>query len=294
MSEWPSMTTMSSHFIEEDVHEPNVSKWRIRWSETIPYILLHVACIGVFWVGFSWAALALCLGMYVVRMFAITGFYHRYFSHRTFRTTRPVQFLMGLLGTSAVQRGPIWWAAHHRHHHRKSDQDGDLHSPVQTSLLWSHVGWQYHRDAADHDDRVIRDFKRTFPELSVIDRFAWVSPLALVAICVMLWGWQGLVISFAWSTVACWHATFTINSLCHVWGAQPFETGDTSRNNFLLALLVMGEGWHNNHHAFQSSCRQGHTWWQLDLTWEILRLGQALGLVTQVKHPPKRAMAHWA
>jgi stearoyl-CoA desaturase (delta-9 desaturase) len=201
---------------------------------------------------------------------------------------------MWFLATASAQRTVRWWAAHHRHHHRKSDQDGDLHSPVQTSLLWSHVGWQYHSDAADHDEHVIRDFKRTFPELLVIDRFAWVSPLALVAICVMLWGWQGLVISFAWSTVACWHATFTINSLCHVWGAQPFETGDTSRNNFLLALLVMGEGWHNNHHAFQSSCRQGHTWWQFDLTWEILRLGQALGLVTQVKHPPKRAMAHWA
>ena len=266
----------------------------ISWNFLIPFCLVHVLCLGVFWTGVSLAPVLAGIALYFLRIFGITAGYHRLYSHRSYHIpSTALRCIMWFLATSSAQRTVSWWAAHHRHHHRRSDRDGDLHSPVQTSLLWSHVGWQYHRNAADHDERVIRDFKRTFPELSVIDRFAWVSPLALVAFCSLMWGWQGLVIAFSWSTVACWHATFTINSLCHVWGSQPFETGDTSRNNLLLALLVMGEGWHNNHHAFQGSCRQGHTWWQIDLTWEILRLGQALGLVTRVKYPPKKAMAHW-
>ena len=300
MSEWPSMTTMSSHFIEEDVHEPNVSKWRIRWSETIPYILLHVACIGVFWVGFSWAALALCLAMYVVRMFAITGFYHRYFSHRTFRTTRPVQFLMGLLGTSAVQRGPIWWAAHHRDHHKYSDTEFDPHSPKQVGFWKAHCGWFLCKEAAPVRIRLVRDWMR-FPELVWLDRFHHV-PVILTALLMLGLGftastwWPGLGLTagqalfwgFFLSTVLCYHGTYTINSLAHVWGRRDFETPDDSRNNFWLALITLGEGWHNNHHHYPASVRQGFRWWELDPTWWTLWTMGKLRLVRDLNGVPDR------
>ena len=291
---------MSSHFIEEDVHEPNVSKWRIRWSETIPYILLHVACIGVFWVGFSWAALALCLAMYVVRMFAITGFYHRYFSHRTFRTTRPVQFLMGLLGTSAVQRGPIWWAAHHRDHHKYSDTEFDPHSPKQVGFWKAHCGWFLCKEAAPVRIRLVRDWMR-FPELVWLDRFHHV-PVILTALLMLGLGftastwWPGLGLTagqalfwgFFLSTVLCYHGTYTINSLAHVWGRRDFETPDDSRNNFWLALITLGEGWHNNHHHYPASVRQGFRWWELDPTWWTLWTMGKLRLVRDLNGVPDR------
>lgn len=273
---------------------PSLRVQDISWNFLVPFCLIHLACLGVIWTGISPAPLVAAVVLYALRIFGITAGYHRLYSHRSYHIpSRALRCIMWFLATSSAQRGVRWWASHHRNHHRHSDQEGDLHSPTQTSLLWSHTGWQYHKSAADTDHGSIRDFDKAFPELATIDRFAWVSPLALIALCLALWGWQGFVIAFCWSTVACWHATFTINSLCHVWGTRPFETTDTSRNNFLLALLLFGEGWHNNHHAFQSSCRQGHTWWQLDISWMVLRLGAMLGLVTKMKEPPPRAMAVW-
>ncbi len=273
---------------------PSLRAQDISWNFLLPFCLIHLACLGVIWTGISPAPVIAAVVLYVLRIFGITAGYHRLYSHRSYHIpSTALRCIMWFLATSSAQRGVRWWASHHRNHHRHSDQEGDLHSPTQTSLLWSHTGWQYHKNAADTDHSSIRDFDKAFPELAVIDRFAWVSPLTLIAGSLALWGWQGFVIAFCWSTVACWHATFTINSLCHVWGTRPFETTDTSRNNFLLALLLFGEGWHNNHHAFQSSCRQGHTWWQVDISWMVLRLGAMLGLVTKMKVPPPRAMAVW-
>ena len=292
------MHLMADHFIEEADHEPDVTKWRIRWVETIPYILLHIACVAVFWVGFSWAALALCIGMYVIRMFAITGFYHRYFSHKTFSASRPVQFLMGLLGTSAVQRGPIWWAAHHRDHHSHSDTHLDPHSPKQHGFWKSHCGWFLCKEAAPVRIRLVKDWMK-FPELVWLDRNHHVPAVATAFLMVGI-GYlaatffpglgltlgQALVWGFFVSTVLCYHGTYTINSLAHVWGRRDFKTKDDSRNNFFLAIITLGEGWHNNHHHYPATVRQGFRWWELDPTWWILCAMKAVGLVKNFKGVP--------
>jgi stearoyl-CoA desaturase (delta-9 desaturase) len=272
---------------------PRVTASDISWNFLIPFTIVHLLCFGVIWTGVSAETLVACLVVYLLRMFGITAGYHRLYSHRSYHIPNMgLRLVMWFLATSSAQRHVRWWAAHHRHHHRHSDDEHDLHSPRHMGI-WSHVGWQYHKNAADWDELNIRDFDKAFPELAHIDRFAWVSPLALAVFCSAVWGWEGLVVVFAWSTVANWHATFTINSLCHVWGSRQFETTDTSRNNLLLALITLGEGWHNNHHAFQSSCRQGHTWWQVDISWMVLKLGEKLGLVTKMKVPPRRALAAW-
>jgi len=267
----------------------------LSWNFLIPFALVHVGCLLAFWTGVSWQTLTAAAVLYALRMFGITAGYHRLYSHRSYHIpSRALRCVMWALATSSAQRHVRWWASHHRHHHRHSDTAQDLHSPAQVGTLWAHMGWQYHKSAAAWDDASIRDFDKAFPELRAIDRFAWVSPLALIALCTAVWGLEGFSVAFCWSTVACWHVTFTINSLNHVWGTRKFETTDTSRNNLLLALLSFGEGWHNNHHACQSSCRQGHTWWQLDLTWMVLKVGERLGLVTKMKTPLTRVTDAWA
>jgi stearoyl-CoA desaturase (delta-9 desaturase) len=259
---------------------------------------MHAACLAVIWVGFSWAALAVTLGLYGVRMFAITGFYHRYFSHRTFKTSRAGQFMFGLLGASAVQRGPIWWAAHHRHHHVHSDKSEDLHSPVQHGFLWSHMGWfmSHKHDLADLSR--VKDLLK-YPELRFLDRYDIAVP-TLLGVGVFLlglllkhvapgWhtsGWQMLVWGFFISTVAVYHGTYTINSLSHVFGRQRYKTGDSSRNNVWLALITLGEGWHNNHHHYPASTRQGFYWWEFDVTFYVLKLLSYLGLIWDLKPVP--------
>ena len=284
---------MNAPIIHRAVTDP-VRARDLSWNFIIPFALVHLGCFAAIWTGVSWQTLAAAFTLYALRMFGITAGYHRLYSHRTYHIPNmALRCVMWFLATSSAQRHVRWWASHHRHHHRHSDTAQDLHSPAQVGTLWAHMGWQYHSSAADWDEAGIRDLYKSFPELKVIDRFAWVSPLALLAACSFAWGAEGAAVAFCWSTVANWHVTFTINSLNHVWGTRKFETTDTSRNNLLLAILSFGEGWHNNHHAFQSSCRQGHTWWQVDLTWSILKLGERLGLVTKMKSPPARAMAAW-
>jgi stearoyl-CoA desaturase (delta-9 desaturase) len=270
----------------------------VDWLRILPFLGMHVACLGIIWVGVSPIAVAVAVALYFARMFAITGFYHRYFSHRSFRTSRAAQFAFALLGASAVQRGPIWWAAHHRHHHAYSDRQEDVHSPVQSGFLWSHMGWFLSgRHFQPPLDRV-RDLLR-FPELRWLDRFDIVVPIAL-ALLLFASGaalerfapglgtsaWQLLVWGFFVSTVACYHGTYTINSLCHVWGRRRYATRDNSRNNAILALITLGEGWHNNHHHYPMSVRQGFYWWEVDITYYMLRLLAALGIVWDLKPVP--------
>jgi len=270
----------------------------IDWLRIVPFVLMHVACLAVFWVGTSAVAVSVAVALYVVRMFAITGFYHRYFSHRSFKTSRTGQFLFAVLGASAVQRGPIWWAAHHRHHHAHSDQEGDVHSPVRSGLLWSHMGWFLSRRHFTPDLARVRDLLR-FPELRLVDRFDILVPFvlawALLGLGALLGrvapelgtnGWQMLVWGFCISTVACYHATYTINSLAHRFGQRRYATSDDSRNNPWLALVTLGEGWHNNHHHYPAAARQGFYWWEIDLTYYGLKLLAALGLVRDLKPVP--------
>jgi stearoyl-CoA desaturase (delta-9 desaturase) len=276
---------------------------RIDWLRVVPFLGMHAACLLVFWVGVSPIAVAVAVAMYVIRMFAITGFYHRYFSHRTFRTSRPVQFVFALIGASSVQRGPLWWAAHHRNHHRHADTEQDVHSPKVHGFWWSHVGWFLTRSGFRTDWQRIRDLAR-FPELRLLDRFDTLVPVALAAVLFGIGALleryapqlgtsagQMLVWGFFISTVALFHATVTINSLAHKFGKRRFETRDHSRNNLWLALLTFGEGWHNNPHFFPGSARQGFRWWEIDLTYYGLRLMAALRLVYDLKPVPAWVVA---
>ncbi|HBD21015.1 MAG TPA: acyl-CoA desaturase [Arenimonas sp.] len=270
---------------------------RIDWLRVLPFIGLHLACLGVFWVGFSWFAFWMAVALYAARMFAITGFYHRYFSHKAFRTSRPVQFAFALLGAASVQRGPLWWAAHHRHHHRHADTDLDVHSP-RHGFWRSHMGWFLTPRGFRTDFDAIKDLVR-FPELRLLDRFDILVPALLAVGLYALGSWlesahpglgtngpQLLVWGFFVSTIVLFHVTVTINSLSHRWGSRRFATRDDSRNNALLALLTFGEGWHNNHHHYPGSARQGFAWWELDLTYLGLRAMALLGLVSDLRPVP--------
>ncbi len=281
------------HAVESDAARAD----RIDWLRVLPFIAMHLACIGVFWVGFSWLALATALTLYALRMFAITGFYHRYFSHKSFRTSRPVQFLFALVGAASVQRGPLWWAAHHRHHHRHADTDLDIHSP-RHGFLRSHMGWFMTPRSFGTNFDAIKDLAK-YPELRWLDRFDILVPVALAtalfALGIVLknaWpelhtsGPQLLVWGFFVSTVVLFHVTVTINSLAHRWGTRRYATGDDSRNNWLLALLTFGEGWHNNHHHYPGSARQGFVWWEYDFTYYGLRVLALLGLVRDLRTVP--------
>jgi stearoyl-CoA desaturase (delta-9 desaturase) len=259
---------------------------RIPLIKVIPFAAVHVAAVaGVIMLGWSWKGLALALALYAVRMFGVTGGYHRYFSHRSFKTSRPMQFLLALLAMSSSQKGVLWWASHHRIHHKFSDKPGDVHSVAQDGFLWSHVGWILAEKYEATDERSIRDFAR-YPELVWLDKWWWTPPAALGIGSFLLGGWFGLVWGFLVSTVLLWHGTFTINSLTHTFGSRRYETTDGSRNNPLLALITLGEGWHNNHHYHQRSVRQGFFWWEVDVTYYVLRAFAAVGLVSELHSPP--------
>jgi stearoyl-CoA desaturase (delta-9 desaturase) len=276
---------------------------RIDWLRAAPFVAMHLACLAVIWVGVSPAALIVAAALYAVRMFALTGFYHRYFSHKTFRTSRAVQFVFAVIGAASVQRGPLWWAAHHRTHHRHTDTPADPHSPGVHGFWWSHMGWFLTTHGFRTQWDRIPDLAK-YPELRWLDRFDTLVPIALAAalfgLGVLLehvapsWGTTGgqmLVWGFFISTVVLFHATVTINSLAHRFGRQRFNTGDDSRNNLWLALLTFGEGWHNNHHFFPGTARQGFYWWEVDLTWYGLRAMAALGLVRDLKPVPAWVLA---
>jgi len=275
---------------QADAEAPPLSEAEGWWARQgslseVLYWGIHASCLLALVTGVTRGDLLLCGASFWVRLFAITGGYHRYFSHRSYRTSRAFQFALALLGTSSVQKGPLWWASHHRDHHRYSDQRGrDVHSP-RDGFYHSHQGWIFNgRTDASPLDR-IRDFAR-FPELLWLNRWHVVGPLALALACLALGGPRGLLWGFAIPTVALWHATYSINSLAHRLGTRRYATGDDSRNNWLLALLTWGEGWHNNHHHYSASARQGFLWWEVDLTYYALRALAALGLVWDLREPP--------
>lgn len=268
----------------------------------IPYLAMHLCCLFALSVGVSPLAIGVAVGAYLVRMFAITGFYHRYFSHRTFKTSRFWQFVFAFIGACSVQRGPIWWAAHHRFHHRHSDTAKDPHSPHMFSFFWSHTAWfMSHRHFSTRSG-LVKDWTE-YPELRILDRFDILAPtlyaLALFGIGEWLaayhpsWGtdgWQLLIWGFCISTVVLYHATFSINSLAHRWGTRRFDTKDHSRNNGFLALITLGEGWHNNHHRYPGSVDQGFYWWEVDITSMILKGMSRLGMVWDLKPVPEKIL----
>src|SRR5437773_964344 len=258
----------------------------IMYPSTLPFILLHVSCVAAFWTDITWQAVAICVTLYWLRMFAITAGYHRYFSHRAYSTSRLFQFALAFLAQSTAQKSVLWWAAKHRHHHLHSDTQQDVHSPRHRGFFYSHVGWIFYRQHAAADLVKVADLA-AYPELMWLHKYELFPPVALGVVCFLIAGWPGLVVGFFWSTVLLYHATFCINSLAHVRGRKRYVTGDDSRNNWLLALFTMGEGWHNNHHAYQSSVRQGFRWWEVDATFHILKLLSFAGLVWNLKTPPQ-------
>jgi stearoyl-CoA desaturase (delta-9 desaturase) len=261
---------------------------RTDWVAAIPFFGAHLAPLAAFFVVVTWQDWVLCAVLYVTRMFCITAGYHRYFSHRSYRTGRGTQFLLALGGTTALQKGPLWWAGHHRLHHRYTDLDDDVHSP-RDGFWWSHVGWILSTRYKATDSAAIKDFA-AFPELRFLDRCWWIGPTLLAGACFLLGGWGGLVVGFFLSTVLLWHGTFVVNSLAHLVGRRRYATPDTSRNSMLIAVITGGEGWHNNHHYLPASARQGFTWWEFDPTWYGLKVLAALHLVRDLKDPPARLL----
>lgn len=279
----------------------NADDERIDFPGSLPFLGMHLACLLVAWTGVTTTSLVICMAFYALRMFGITGGYHRYFSHRSYKTSRAFQFVLGCVGAIAAQKGPLWWAAHHRHHHGFSDTANDVHSPVVRGFWWSHVGWFLCGKYSETDVDLVKDLAQ-YPELVFLDRFYMLPPLAS-AVFALASGWllkmvapglntsplQILVWGFFVSTVLAYHGTFLVNSLAHVVGSRRFPTSDASRNNFLIALITFGEGWHNNHHYAPSSERHGFYWWEIDLSHWILKALSSFGLVWDLRAPPSRA-----
>jgi stearoyl-CoA desaturase (delta-9 desaturase) len=254
----------------------------IVYPQTVPFILVHLVCFAAIWTGVTWKAVALGVALYWLRMFGITAGYHRYFSHRSYATSRGFQLVLACLAQSSAQKSVLWWAAKHRHHHLFSDTEHDVHSPRHAGLLFAHLGWIFVRKHEQVDLVKVGDFTK-YPELMWLHKYE-LMPAAVLAVVAFL------IAGFFWSTVAVYHATFCINSLAHVHGSKRYVTGDDSRNNWLLAFFTMGEGWHNNHHAYQASVRQGFRWWEIDPTFYIIKVLSWIGVVWDLKTPPEAVL----
>jgi stearoyl-CoA desaturase (delta-9 desaturase) len=271
---------------------PSVSRrphGRPRFSGVFGFAFIHVAAVvGVAVLDFSWKGIALCLASYYLRMFAITAGFHRYFAHRAYKLGRVPQFLLALLAQTSAQKGVLWWAAHHRHHHKYSDTPRDLHSPVVDGFWWSHIGWILCRDNEQTDLSKIPDFAK-YPELRWLNANQYAATILYALGMYLAFGWTGLVWGYFLSTVLLWHGTFSINSVMHLFGRRVFPTSDESRNSMILALVTMGEGWHNNHHYYPSSAAQGFLWWQVDASYYLLWLLERIGLVKDLRRAPSVA-----
>jgi stearoyl-CoA desaturase (delta-9 desaturase) len=268
-------------------------KPKFKLLDNLVFLGFHTATVILVAIaGVSWGAVALMVGMYALIMFGITAGYHRYFAHRSYQTSRAFQFVLALIGTLAIQKGVLWWAAHHRRHHRESDQEGDVHSPVRRGFWWSHVGWIMAPDFMETDFDGIKDMAR-YPELRWLNQH-YILPFAIfTAIIYFTLGLQYMAWGCFVSTVLLWHATFCINSMAHLLGRRVYETTDHSRNNLLLALATHGEGWHNNHHFYMASVRQGFRWWQIDVSYMVLCVLEAVGIVWGLKRPTPEIIGGW-
>lgn len=268
-----------------------------------PLVFMHIAAFGAFFTGFSWVAVVALLITYIARVFALTAGFHRYFSHRSFKTSRVFQFVLAWVGTSSAQLGPMWWAANHRHHHQHSDKEEDIHSPVVKDAFWAHIGWILCRAYSSIQHDRIKDLNK-YPELRFIDRFHILpvfSLIGLLYVCGALLnhyfpglgtsGLQLVMWGFFLSTVLVYHVTFCVNSVTHIIGNKRFDNDDESRNSFWIALLTFGEGWHNNHHRWPLSARQGMYWWEFDLTYLMLKALEKLGLVWDLQVYPEKIYA---
>ncbi len=286
LSRWitPFIQWFDSDYCPEGAESVRNQPDKVDWTRVMPFVALHLGCLGVIWVGASPVAVWSAVALYFIRMFAVTGIHHRYFSHKTYSTSRFGQFLLAVFAGTTVQRGSLWWAYHHRHHHQHSDGPEDAHSPHVHGFWWSHIGWITSRSNFPTDYSKIKDLAK-YKELVWLNRFDLVVPI-LFATAIYFSGalmeryapqlgtngLQMLVWAFFISTTALFHGTACINSMAHLMGRRRYRTDDDSRNSFILALITLGEGWHNNHHRYQSSTRNGFYWWELDITYYGLKM----------------------
>jgi stearoyl-CoA desaturase (delta-9 desaturase) len=255
--------------------------------------VVQASALLLFAVPFTWGFVALWAVSHFLRAIGLTLAFHRYFAHRAFQMSRPARAFWALVGTAAMQKGPLWWAGNHIDHHKYADREGDPHSPKVSGFYYAHVGWflddtKYERLSLANP--VMRDFGHV-PELAFLDRYFWLPPLALAAGLYAYGGLPWLVWGFCLPTTTLAHATFAINTVNHLWGSRRFDTLDESRNNPITALFAVGEGWHNNHHRYQRAARNGFYWWEVDVTWYVIRLMQALGIAWDVQPVPARVYA---
>jgi stearoyl-CoA desaturase (Delta-9 desaturase) len=262
---------------------PSIIQIIIFWS-------IQASALAVFFVPFSWGMVALWAVSHFLRAIGLTLAFHRYFAHRSFQMNRGARFFWALVGTSAMQKGPIWWAGHHVNHHKYADRDGDPHSPMVSGVYYAHIGWFLNdtkHDVLEANNPVVRDFSKA-PEIAMLEKFHFVPPALLGATMYAIGGWQWLVWGFCLPTMTLSHATFAINTINHMFGSRRFDTIDESRNNPLTAFFAVGEGWHNNHHRYQRAARNGFYWWEFDPTWYVIRAMAAIGLAWDVQAVPKR------
>lgn len=291
---------LRSWIINENHYTPEGSdNDAIDWARAVPFILINLSCFLVFYVHFSRIAVITAALLYFFRLFTIGAFYHRYFSHKAFKTNRFWQFIFAALAGTSAQRGPLWWASHHRQHHMVSDKPEDAHSPVQHGFWWSHVGWFLTKKHYHYNPERVKDLE-CYPELVFLERYDVMMP-TLLFISLFIAGWllqtyapqlntgigEMLVWGFSVSLIALFNTTVLINSLCHVYGTTKYDTADHSKNNLLFALLTLGEGWHNNHHHYPISARQGFMWWEIDITYYLIKLMEWVGIVWDVKSVPR-------
>ena len=286
-------------WFDSDAPFPPSSGSMAYYLRIAPFIGLHLGCLALPLVGASWPAFWCALFLYCLRVFALTGFYHRYFSHRSFKTSRFWQFVFAICGMTAAQRGPLWWASHHRHHHLHADTDKDAHSP-RAGFWRSHLGWFTEMRHFRTDYSRIPDFAR-YRELVFLNRFdAFVPILLFVALYFVgdafagagyeTSGWQFVIWGGCLSTVAVYHVTFCVNSVCHILGKRRYPGDEDSRNNWLVALLTFGEGWHNNHHRYPRAARQGFFWWEVDITYYLLCGLEKIGVIRDLQRIPEEVL----
>ncbi len=266
----------------------------------ISFALVHLLPLAALYTGATLFDWMLCIFLYFFRMFWITGGYHRYFAHRSYKTSRWFQFVIAFMAQTSAQKGALWWAAHHRVHHRTSDTFDDPHSMKHYGFWYSHVGWIIGPDYKKTEYNLIQDYSK-YPELVWLNKNYLIPPFILALVVMALGGivnggtilamfttagFSTLFIGFFLSTVILYHGTFSINSIMHKFGKQRYESNDESKNSLWLALLTMGEGWHNNHHYYESAARQGFFWWEIDITFYILKTFQFFGLIWDVRGVP--------
>ncbi|RAP34337.1 acyl-CoA desaturase [Candidatus Marinamargulisbacteria bacterium SCGC AAA071-K20] len=272
-----------------------IKNTHLSFKKRAPFIALHLLCVLVITVNFSWSLLVFCIASTYLRLLGITAGFHRYFSHKTYKTSRLFQFILALLGTFSAQQGPLWWAAHHRHHHRHSDTELDIHSPKQNGFFYAHLGWLFNTKNKYYDSKYIKDLTK-FPELVIIEKYYYLVILgyafliSYIGSVTPIGAYPALVWGFVVSTVLLYHLTFTINSVLHTFGKRNYNTPDSSRNNFMLSIFILGEAWHNNHHRYPHSERQGFVWWQIDITHYFIKAMEKIGLLWDIKTPPKSVL----